>query len=608
MAAEGANHLVSVVTLLGAAVLAVPLFKRIGLGSILGYLAAGLVIGPFGFGLFTDPDGIIHIAELGVVMFLFIIGLEMKPSHIWGLRRHIFCLGAFQILTAVAALMGIALWYGLSWQVAFVAASGFVLTSTAIVMQELSDRNDISSSRGQQIVSILLFEDLLIVPLLAAVTFLSPTHIESEQPIWTTIAIAGGSIAALVAAGLWLLNPLFKMLAKTKIREVMTAAALLVVLGSALLMELGGLSMAMGAFVAGVLLSESSFRHQLEADIEPFRGLLLGLFFLGVGMSLNLSLVFENWAFILFGVLAFMFAKAICIYLVARITRKSHANALDRAIIMAQGGEFAFVLFSAAATHNVIDPSMQANLTAIVVLSMVLTPLFIVAQKRYIIPRLNHAAEQQQEADHIDKLHPTIIIGLGRFGQIVNHLLMMTGSHPTVIDKDATLIAGMKKRGIKCYYGDATRPEILHAAGVEEAEILVVAVDDKHQAIHIVEQARKLNPQIKIIARAYDRLHVFDLYQAGADLQIRETFDSALRTGTKVLRTMGMEQELAEEIGRAYFYRDRHSVKMMAEVYDPKIERFKNNEMLKLALENDQETMLEIQQIIQKHQNKGGLL
>lgn len=604
MAAEGANHLVSVVTLLGAAVLAVPLFKRIGLGSILGYLAAGLVIGPFGFGLFTDPDGIIHIAELGVVMFLFIIGLEMKPSHIWGLRRHIFCLGAFQILTAVAALMGIALWYGLSWQVAFVAASGFVLTSTAIVMQELSDRNDISSSRGQQIVSILLFEDLLIVPLLAAVTFLSPTHIESEQPIWTTIAIAGGSIAALVAAGLWLLNPLFKMLAKTKIREVMTAAALLVVLGSALLMELGGLSMAMGAFVAGVLLSESSFRHQLEADIEPFRGLLLGLFFLGVGMSLNLSLVFENWAFILFGVLAFMFAKAICIYLVARITRKSHANALDRAIIMAQGGEFAFVLFSAAATQNVIDSQMQANLTAIVVLSMVLTPLFIVAQKRYIIPRLNHAAEQVQEADHIDSQHPTIIIGLGRFGQIINHLLMMTGCHPTVIDKDATLIAGMKKRGIKCYYGDATRPELLHAAGVEEAEILVVAVDDKHQAIQIVEQARKLNPQIKIIARAYDRFHVFDLYQAGADLQIRETFDSALRTGTKVLRTMGMDQELAEEIGRAYFYRDRHSIKLMAEVYDPKIERFKNNEMLKLALENDQETMLEIQQIMQKADNK----
>lgn len=605
MAAEGANHLVSVVTLLGAAVLAVPLFKRIGLGSILGYLAAGLVIGPFGFGFFTDPNGIIHIAELGVVMFLFIIGLEMKPSHIWGLRNHIFCSGSLQIFAIITSLISLLLWvYGLSWQVAFVAASGFALTSTAIVMQELKERNDISTSRGQQIVSILLFEDLLIVPLLATVAILSPVHIESEQPIWITIAISVGAIAALFGVGLWLLNPLFKILAKTKIREVMTAAALLVVLGAALLMEVGGLSMAMGAFVAGVLLSESSFRHQLEADIEPFRGLLLGLFFLSVGMSLNLSLVFDNLGFILLSVIAFMLIKGICAYLGALITRKGNANAVYRGMMMAHGGEFAFVLFSAAAAGKVISEEMQAMLTAIVVLSMVLTPVVLAIQKRYILPHLNHAAEQQ-EADHIDKLHPTIIIGLGRFGQIVNHLLMMTGSHPTVIDKDATLIAGMKKRGIKCYYGDATRPELLHAAGVEEAEILVVAIDNKAQAIQIVEQARKLNPQIKIIARAYDRLHVFDLYQVGADLQIRETFDSALRTGTKVLRTMGMDQELAEEIGRAYFYRDRHSIKMMAEVYDPKIERFKNEEMLKLALENDQVTMLEIQQIIQKHQNNG---
>lgn len=599
MAAEGANPLLSVVILLSAAVIAVPLFKRLGLGSILGYLAAGLVIGPFGFGLFSDPEKIIHIAELGVVMFLFIIGLEMKPSHIWGLRNHIFCLGAFQIFSAIAALMGIGLLYGLSWQVAFVAASGFVLTSTAIVMQELNDRGDITSPRGQQIVSILLFEDLLIVPLLAAVAFLSPNKTASGVPVWQTIALAGGSIAILVVAGLWLLNPLFKMLAKTKAREVMTAAALLVVLGAALLMEYGGLSMAMGAFVAGVLLSESSFRHQLEADVEPFRGLLLGLFFLGVGMSLNLSVVFENWVLILSGVLAFMFAKGLCIYLVARLTRKKHPNALDRAVIMAQGGEFAFVLFSAATGQGVIDAKIQANLTAIVVLSMVLTPLFIIIHNKYIIPRQNNVQEAA-EHDHIDAQHPTLIIGLGRYGQIVNHLLMMTGCHPTVIDKDATLIAGMRRRGIKSYYGDASRPEVLHAAGIESAELLVVAIDDKHQATHIVELARKMNPQLKIIARAYDRLHVFDLYNAGADIQVRETFDSALRTGKKVLLSMGMDKELVEEIGRAYFYRDRHTIKQMAEVYDPKIARFKNEELLKLALENDQETMLEIQQIMSK--------
>ncbi|QIM63516.1 potassium transporter [Pasteurellaceae bacterium Orientalotternb1] len=598
MAAEGASHLVSIVTLLGAAVVAVPLFKRFGFGSVLGYLAAGLVIGPFGFGLFNDPEGVIHLAELGVVMFLFIVGLEMKPSHIWGLRHHIFGLGSLQVSAIMVSLFGLITLAGYPWQVAFVASSGFVLSSSAIVMQELSERGEMTTPKGQQVISILLFEDLLIVPLLALVAFLSPTHTQ-EDTLWQSIGIAGAAISALVIAGLWLLNPLFKILAKTKTREVMTAAALLVVLGAALLMELGGLSMAMGAFVAGVLLSESSFRHQLEADIEPFRGLLLGLFFLGVGMSLNLPVVFDNWPLILLGVIIFSCIKGVCVYLVARITHKSHAVAIDRAFTMAHGGEFAFVLFASAAGQHLIDEKIQANLTAIVVFSMALNSVLMLILKRYIIPRLIHS-EQEQEPDHIDAIHPTIIIGLGRYGQIVNHLLMMTGCHPTVIDKDATMIAGMKKRGIKCYYGDASRPEILHAAGVESAELLVVAVDNKHQATHIVELARKMNPNIKIIARAYDRLHVFDLYQAGADIQVRETFDSALRTGKKVLLAMGMDKEIVDEIGEAYFYRDRHSVKLMAEVYDPKIDRFKNKEMLKLALENDQETMLEIQQIMQK--------
>lgn len=598
MAAEGANQLVSVVTLLTAAVIAVPLFKRLGLGSVLGYLAAGLVIGPFGFAIFTDPEGIIHLAELGVVMFLFIIGLEMKPSHIWGLRNHIFCLGAFQIGLCTTALTGLAIAFGFDWRVAFVSASGFVLTSTAIVMQELNDRGDIATARGQSIVSILLFEDLLIVPLLAVVTFLSPNQVESSDPLWQKIALAGVSIAVLVGVGLWLLNPLFKILAKTKNREVMTAAALLVVLGSALLMEEGGLSMAMGAFVAGVLLSESSFRHQLEADVEPFRGLLLGLFFLGVGMSLNLTVVMENRGLIITGVLSFMFVKGLCIYLVARVTRTSHANSIDRMIVMAQGGEFAFVLFAAAADKGVISGEVQANMTAIVVLSMVLTPIFIILHKKYIIPRL--PKKQEKAADHIEEQHPTVLVGLGRFGQIINQMLVMTGHHPTIIDKDALLIANMKKRGVKSYYGDATRPELLHAAGVEHAELLIVAIDDKYQVLHIVELARKMNPQIKIIARAYDRLSVFDLYNAGADIQVRETFDSALRTGKKALLSLGMDSEVVNEIAETYYDKDRHTIKLMAEVYDPKIAPFENAELIKIALEVDQELMAEVQQIINK--------
>lgn len=478
------------------------------------------------------------------------------------------------------------------------SASGFVLTSTAIVMQELNDRGDIATPRGQSIVSILLFEDLLIVPLLAVVTFLSPNQVESSDPLWQKIALAGVSIAVLVGVGLWLLNPLFKILAKTKNREVMTAAALLVVLGSALLMEEGGLSMAMGAFVAGVLLSESSFRHQLEADVEPFRGLLLGLFFLGVGMSLNLTVVMENWGLIIAGVLSFMFVKALCIYLVARVTRTSHANSIDRMIVMAQGGEFAFVLFAAAADKGVISGEVQANMTAIVVLSMVLTPIFIILHKKYIIPRL--PKKQEKAADHIEEQHPTVLVGLGRFGQIINQMLVMTGHHPTIIDKDALLIANMKKRGVKSYYGDATRPELLHAAGVEHAELLIVAIDDKYQALHIVELARKMNPQIKIIARAYDRPAVFDLYNAGADIQVRETFDSALRTGKKALLSLGMDSEVVNEIAETYYDKDRHTIKLMAEVYDPKIAPFENAELLKIALEVDQELMVEVQQIMNK--------
>lgn len=565
MAAEGASQLVSVVTLLGAAIIAVPIFKRLGLGSVLGYLAAGLAIGPFGLKLFSDPQAIIHVAELGVVMFLFIIGLEMKPSHLWGLRRQIFGLGSMQVVVCAVLLTFVGMAFGYSWQISFVGGAGFVLTSTAIVMQVLSERGDIASPRGQRMVSILLFEDLIIVPLLAIVTFLAPTdpnHIADPQPIWQKIGIAGLSVTALVVVGIWVLNPIFRILAKTKIRELMTAAALFVVLGSALLMEEGGLSTAMGAFVAGVLLSESSFRHQLEADIEPFRGLLLGLFFLGVGMALDLNIVFDNWVLILSAVIAMMAVKSLCILLIAKLAKSSTSDAMDRAVVMAQGGEFAFVLYAASATQGVISAEIQANLTAI------------------------------------------ILVGIGRYGQIVNHILTMSGYHPTIIDLNEAQIEGAKKYGIKSYYGNATRPELLHNAGLETAELLIVAVDDKHQAIHIVELARSMNPNIKIIARAYDRVHVFELYKAGADKQVRETFDSALRSGRAALKMLGVEEEVADEICDYYFERDRHNVKLMAEVYDPNLELFKNEEMRKIALAEDQETMLEIQNILDRAREK----
>ncbi|EEV88939.1 K(+)/H(+) antiporter [Cardiobacterium hominis] len=581
MAAEGAGELVRVVSLLGAAVVAVPLFKRLGLGSVLGYLAAGLAIGPFGLKLVTDPHAIIHIAEFGVVMFLFVIGLEMKPSHLWGLRRQIFGLGSLQVVVCAILLTAVGMLYGFPWQVSFISAAGFVLTSTAIVMQVLNERGDIAAPRGQRIVSILLFEDLLIVPLLAIVAFLSPLEPvgEAVRPLWQSAAIAFGALAALVVAGLFVLNPLFRILAATRAREVMTAAALFVVLGAALLMEAGGLSMAMGAFVAGVLLSESSFRHQLEADIEPFRGLLLGLFFLGVGMSLDLAVVARNWWLVLSGVAALMATKAACIYAVARLAKSSHADALDRAVIMAQGGEFAFVLFSGALGKGVIDETVNANMTAIVVLSMVFTPLMIILHNRFA------KAEEMETraADTIEEQNPILIIGMGRFGQHIQRMIQMSGYGTTIIDLDPKVVQNFTQYGVKTHFGDASRHELLIVAGIEKACMAVVAIDNREQALQIVRFAREINPNIKIVARAFDRLHTFALYQAGADDIVREVFDASVRSGKGALKLLGIKSDIADKIAHYYFHTDRHEMVEQARVHDPALGPFQNQQMIEIS-------------------------
>ena len=594
MAAEGSSFdLIQVVSLLGAAVVAVPLFKRLGLGSVLGYLAAGLAIGPYGLAVVTDSHSIIHIAEFGVVMFLFVIGLEMKPSHLWGLRRQIFGLGSLQVVISAILLTMVGVLFGASWAVSFVCASGFVLTSTAIVMQVLGERQELASPRGQRIVSILLFEDLLIVPLLAIVEFLAPGTPDGAAhatPLWQTIGIALLSLGALVAAGLWVLNPLFRVLAASRAREVMTAAALLVVLGSGLLMEMGGLSMAMGAFVAGVLLSESSFRHQLEADIEPFRGLLLGLFFLGVGMSLDLKVVAENWGIIVSGVIALMVVKGLCVYGVARLARSNHADALDRALLMAQGGEFAFVLYSAAANAGVIDATVNANMTAIIVLSMAITPLILILHRRF-----GTQPAQTREADTFDEHHPILVVGMGRFGQIVNSMLQMSGHSTTVIDLDPTTVAGFNRYGTKTHFGDASRPELLLAAGIENTRLLVIAIDNREQALSIARFAREVNPNIDIVARAYDRLHTFDLYQAGADEIVRETFDAAIRAGKRALERLGMSRDDAEKVGKIFYRHDRHGMLEQARVYAPTLGPVKNKQMAELVMAQRQDTREAIQ-------------
>lgn len=539
--------LIAPVVLLAAAVVAVPIFKRIGLGSVLGYLIAGLIIGPFGFAFFHDSASILHIAELGIVMYLFVIGLEMQPSHLWSLRREIFGLGTLQIVACGLALTGVGLLFSFSWQVAFIGAAGFVLTSTAIVMQLLGDRGDITQPHGQKIVAILLFEDLLIVPLLAIVAFMAPNHVvESTSTRLESIGIGLIAIAGLIAAGYWLLNPLFRLLAAAKAREVMTAAALLVVLGAALLMQVSGLSMAMGAFLAGVLLSESTFRHQIEADIEPFRGLLLGLFFLGVGMSLDLSVVAQNWQLIISGVLAMMFAKALMIYIVARVTKSPHTEALDRALLMAQGGEFAFVLFAAAVSAQVIDNTVKSNLTAIVVLSMVLTPIVGILFKRFTETKDQINLDNVTVAEGLSG--SILMIGFGRFGQVTSQLLLARGVDVTIIDNDIDMIQNAEKFGFKIYYGDGCRLDILHASGAATAQAIVVCVDSKETTNRIVELVTHEFPLAKLLVRSYDREHSLYLVKQKVDYMIRETFESAIKFGGVILQELGVEQAEVQRI------------------------------------------------------------
>lgn len=547
---QNSNELIHVVTLLGAAVIAVPLFRKLGLGSVLGYLFAGLVIGPFGFALFTDPNSILHVAELGVVMFLFVIGLEMRPSHLWSLRRQIFGLGSLQITVCSVLLTVIGILAGYSPVISFISATGFVLTSTAIVMQVLGERGEVGLPEGQKTISILLFEDLLIVPLLALVALLSPVKHSQGLDI-STLGIAFGSLLAIIAAGRWLLNPFFHILAKARAREVLTAAALLVVLGTALLMQVSGLSMALGAFLAGVLLAESTFRHQIEADIEPFRGILLGLFFIGVGMSLDLKLVSENTAFVIAGVFILMFGKGLCIYLVARFTGSNHAEALNRAAIMAQGGEFAVVLYAAATQAQVIPATVNANMTAIVVLSMALTPLVVIVVKKIL-------ALEKPSLDGVEEVRDLsscgLVIGFGRFGQVVSQLLLARDMDITIIDSNPERIRNADKFGFKVYYGDGSRLDVLRASGAEKVCFIAVCIDDKKLANKILELVKAEFPQAKVLVRSYDRIHSRELVIAGVDYQIRETFESAIIFGQEALRAAEVPEDdilsLTEDIRR----------------------------------------------------------
>lgn len=545
-------ELVKTVVLLASSVTIVPLFKRWGLGSVLGYLVAGCLIGPHVFGVIEDASAVVHLAELGVVMFLFIIGLEMHPERLWAMRKAIFGRGFLQVGLSGALLTFAGIYLlNLPKEVAFIAGMGFTLSSTAIVMQALEERGITSTPKGQRVISTLIFEDLAIVPLLASVAFLVPSNSNTEHSTdWAAIGIAIAAVMGLIISGKWLMNPLFRLISKAHVREMMTAGALLVVLGAALAMEVGGLSMAMGAFVAGVMLSESAFRHQLEADIEPFRGLLLGLFFMGVGMSLDLALVF-NHLFLLLGiVLLYIVGKGISVYLVARVTRLSNREAIGRTSLLAHGGEFAFVLFAAAFDAGVMSNHEKATFTAAVIISMLFSPLITQITRKFTL-RADNKAKQADTSDLdpvMDLEDSVLVLGFGRFSQIVCQTLLLRGINVSVIDRNIENIRAAAKFGFKVYYGDGIRLDVLHAAGIEKAKCVVIGINDTDRIEAIVSQLKEAYPQLPILTRTYDRKTTVSLIKQDVDFIVRETFESALTLSHATLMKLGISQIEADEV------------------------------------------------------------
>lgn len=544
MAEMGANLFVEGLAMLGAAVVAAPIFKRIGLGTVLGYLAAGVVMGPV-LRYVTEGEEILHFAELGVVLLLFIIGLELKPARLWTMRRDIFGLGTAQVVTTGVVLLALSsVLAGQTLAAAAVIGFGLALSSTAFALQVLEERGDLNTRYGQQSFSVLLFQDIAIVPLLALVAVLAPIKAEAGQPLYVSIGITVAAIAVVLVAGRYLLNPLFQIIASTGAKEVMIAAALLVVLGAAAIMDFAGLSMAMGAFLAGVMLAESSYRHELEADIEPFRGLLLGLFFMAVGLSLDLGVIADNIVVILIAVPAMMLAKSAVLYGLGRAFGSGHNDAIRMAGLLPQGGEFGFVVFTAAAAAGIFPSSLASMLIAIVTLSMALTPLTVALTSRMV----RAAPREEMEEDYAGAGADVLMVGFSRFGQIASQVLLAGGSDVTIIDTSAERIRSAAKFGFRIYFGDGTRRDVLIAAGIERAKIVAVCTHKKEITDRIVDLIQADFPNARIYARAYDRAHTLSLRARGVAYEARETFESGLLFGRKTLEALGTREEFSIEI------------------------------------------------------------
>lgn len=549
----GAELLADSAVFLASAVVAVPLFKRLGLGSVLGYLAAGAVIGPFGAGVISDAQSVLHFAEFGVVLLLFVIGLELRPSRLWALRRDILGLGLSQVMITGLLLSVVAYSFGLATPSAIVAGFALALSSTAFALQLLQERGNLNTTYGTRAFSVLLFQDIAIVPMLALIPVLAllaePGAGEDAGDLISgeQIALAAAVILGMILAGRYLLNPVFRILAQARAQEIGVAAALLIVIGASILMQAVGMSMALGAFLSGVMLAESEYRHQLEADIEPFRGLLLGLFFIAVGMSVDWLLVVDRWPVILTAVISLIAVKAAVLYFLSRLFGSPRGDAERIAMTLSQGGEFGFVLFGVAAGVALLSRDEASLLSAIVTLSMAATPLI---EKAYLAwdGKRDHKALAQEMDDlaGVDEAR-ALVIGFGRVGQVVTRVLQSRGITVTALEYDPYRIQIAKRFGSQVYYGDAMRTDILAAAGAGEADIIFVTIDTKDKATKAIAQIKHFFPNAIVMGRAVDRSHVLDLQESGADFYVRDTFESSILLAREGLCRLDIDEDLVND-------------------------------------------------------------
>lgn len=589
-----------------AAVLSVPIAKRLGLGSVLGYLIAGVIIGPFVLGLVGEQqENVMHFAEFGVVMMLFLIGLELQPTLLWRLRVPILGLGGLQVAVTTVAIASLSLVLGLSWKMALAVGMILALSSTAIVLQTLNEKGLMKTEAGQSSFSVLLFQDIAVIPMLAMLPLLAISGGDVAREIGTVVWVAAeqgadhglsfsgwqktlvvmGVVGGIIVAGRFLMRPVFRLIADTRIRELFTATALLLVIGIALAMQFVGLSPALGTFVAGVVLADNEYRHELETDIEPFKGLLLGLFFISVGASIDFNLLFSQPWLILGLVIALMVIKLLILLGLGYVFKLSPSQNFWFAFALAQGGEFGFVLFSFAQQNNILPPDVTAPLVVVVALSMVLTPLVLILNEKLIQPRFESAAPLREPDTIDDGETPVIIAGFGRFGQIVGRLLIANGFRATVLDHDPSHIEMLRKFGHTVFYGDSSRIDLLHAAGAEHAKLFIIAIDEREKALHTIDLVRKHFPHLKILARAIDRRHAYELIHRGVEVVERETFGSALHMGVEALRLLGFRAYRAHRAAYTFRHHDEQAMLEQAHIHEDEKELLARSQQLSQDLQ-----------------------